>query len=50
VYELSVFPSMTKGDIVAHIVIYVNSRCHYVIMMSWYEQNAKNSYQKAQEK
>jgi hypothetical protein len=34
---------MTKGEIVGNIVIDVNNRCHYVIMMSWYEQSAEES-------
>ena len=42
-YEVSVLPSMKKGDIVGHIVIDVNSQCHYVIMMSWYEQSVEES-------
>jgi hypothetical protein len=42
VYEVRVFPSMTKGGIVGHIVIDVNNRCLYIIMMSWYEQRDEN--------
>jgi hypothetical protein len=40
VYEVSVFPSMTKGEIVGHIVIdvNVNSRCHYDVMISCYDE------------
>jgi hypothetical protein len=36
-------PSMPKGEIVGHIVIDVNSRCHYDVMMSCYEQHAEES-------
>jgi hypothetical protein len=43
VYEVGVFPSMTKGDIVGHIFIDVNNRCHYDVMMSCYEQHAEES-------
>jgi hypothetical protein len=48
VYEVSVFPSMKKGEIVGHIVIDVlslmsTSRCHYDVMMSCYEQHAEES-------
>jgi len=28
---------------VGHIVIDFNTQCHYVIMMSWYEQSAEES-------
>jgi hypothetical protein len=38
VYEVSGFPSMTKGDIVGHIVIDVNSRCHYDVMICCYDE------------
>jgi hypothetical protein len=38
VYELSVFPSMTKGEIVGHIVIDVNSGCHYDVMICCYDE------------
>jgi hypothetical protein len=34
---------MPKGEIVEHIVIDVNNRCHYDMMMSFYEQNAVKS-------
>jgi hypothetical protein len=46
VYEVRVFPSMTKGEIVEHIfidvVIDVNIQCIYIIMMIWYEQRDEN--------
>jgi hypothetical protein len=32
VYEVSGFPSMTKGDIVGHISIDVNSRCDDLLL------------------
>jgi hypothetical protein len=38
VYEVSVFPSMTKGVIVGHIVIDVNSRCHYDVIIFYYDE------------
>jgi hypothetical protein len=38
VYEISVFPSTKKGDNVGHIVIDVNSRCHYDVMISCYDE------------
>jgi hypothetical protein len=36
VYEVSVFPSMTKGEIVGYIVIDVNSRCDDLLLMMNY--------------
>jgi hypothetical protein len=44
VYEVSVLPSMTKGEIVGHIVIDVNSRCHYDVMISCYDELSLLSY------
>jgi hypothetical protein len=38
VYEVSVFPSMTKGEIVGHIVIDVNSRCDDLLLMMNYHR------------
>jgi len=32
VYKVSGFPSMKKGDIVGHIVIYVKSRCDDLLL------------------
>jgi hypothetical protein len=32
-YEVSVFPSMKKGEIVGHVVIDVNSRFHHDVMV-----------------
>jgi hypothetical protein len=34
---------MPKGDIVGHIFIDVNSRCHYYVMMIFYEQHAEET-------
>jgi hypothetical protein len=31
-------PSMTKGEIVGHIFIDVNSRCHYDVMICCYDE------------
>jgi hypothetical protein len=44
VYEVNVFPSMTKGEIVGHIVIDVNSRCHCDMMISCYDELSFMSY------
>jgi hypothetical protein len=42
VYEVSVFPSMTKGDVVGHIVIDMLSLMS-TIMISCYDSNMNQS-------
>jgi hypothetical protein len=38
VYEISVFPSMTKGEIVGHIFIDVNTQCDDLFLMTNYHK------------